>query len=609
MIRRQPVSSSRSGFTLIELVVSMGLFIIAITVALVATVGTNGLLARTEARSVVTEGSRTVVDTVRRVTQNVGVNAVELMKDPTTPTNNIAIRVRGFSTDQKEKVCTFIGLVTTSKVNGEEKYTLSNSGTTIAQMIYPLSDTNVCPALTSATIYQNRLVGLDAKVIGLEFSLLDITCQNCTATQQLRYHLNIQTLSSQSGRSAQSRNPTIDLVTSLPIGLVATAFVTSGAPNGPTIDPITPPGGTVGTSYPNTQLSASGGTTSPPPAYRWSVVAGGLPPGLTLPTGGLISGTPTTGGTFDFTVRVTDAVNITADLPLTIIIAGNALQITTASPLPNATVSVAYSQTLAANGGSGSYTWSNGGLLIPQLSWLSISGGGVLSGTPSSSGGPYTYTAKVTDTVTSTFVTKDFSITINGAALSVTTASLPGGTVSTAYSQTLAATGGTLPYSWSLNPGSTPLPTGLSLSSGGVISGTPSAAATYPFTVKVTDSALASATKALSIVISPAAGFTITTASLPDGTLNTGYSQDVLASGGTTPYTWTLLSGTLPTGLTLSTISNNGRISGTPTASGTFNFTLKVTDTKKGTPLTATKSFTINIGNIGTPGGGIGPGG
>jgi hypothetical protein len=90
----------------------------------------------------------------------------------------------------------------------------------------------------------------------------------------------------------------------------------------------------------------------------------------------------------------------------------------------------------------------------------------------------------------------------SGGQLTVTTSSLPGGTVGTAYSQSLQASGGTGPYTWSLAPGSTPLPNGLSLSSAGTISGTPTTANTFNFTVRVTDSTSATADRGLSIVVS-----------------------------------------------------------------------------------------------------------
>jgi hypothetical protein len=85
--------------------------------------------------------------------------------------------------------------------------------------------------------------------------------------------------------------------------------------------------------------------------------------------------------------------------------------------------------------------------------------------------------------------------------LSITTTSLPNGTVGSAYSQVVQASGGTPSYSWSLVPGQGTLPPGLSLSGGGVITGTPTTAGTSNFTVRVTDAASATAQKALSIVV------------------------------------------------------------------------------------------------------------
>jgi putative Ig domain-containing protein/matrixin/Ig-like domain-containing protein/S-layer family protein len=88
--------------------------------------------------------------------------------------------------------------------------------------------------------------------------------------------------------------------------------------------------------------------------------------------------------------------------------------------------------------------------------------------------------------------------------LAVVTTSLPGGTSGTSYSQTLAASGGTPPYTWALAAGSGPLPSGLSLSGGGVISGTPTTTGTFNFTVQVADTASATAQKALSIAVGQA---------------------------------------------------------------------------------------------------------
>jgi hypothetical protein len=185
------------------------------------------------------------------------------------------------------------------------------------------------------------------------------------------------------------------------------------------------------------------------------------------------------------------------------------------------------------------------------------------------------------------------------ASLSVATASLPVGAPSQAYSQTLAAAGGLPPYSWALAAGSGApaagsgaLPPGLTLSPAGVIGGTIAFNATgvYSFIVQVTDSGGHTATKALSIAIG--AAVTITTSSLPDGVAGVMYSQTLAAGGGTTPYTWSITSGSLPAGLTL---SSAGVVSGTPTAAGSSTFTVQVTDSTPGQPLTSTKSFTLRI--------------
>jgi hypothetical protein len=83
---------------------------------------------------------------------------------------------------------------------------------------------------------------------------------------------------------------------------------------------------------------------------------------------------------------------------------------------------------------------------------------------------------------------------------------------------------------------------------------------------------------------------TITTSSLPYGTLDIPYNQTLTATGGTLPYSWSVISGTLPDGLTLN--SSTGIISGTPAATGDFNFSVQVTD---GILLTAVKQLSVTI--------------
>ena len=255
----------------------------------------------------------------------------------------------------------------------------------------------------------------------------------------------------------------------------------------------------------------------------------------------------------------------------------------TTSSLTNGTVGVAYSQTLTANGGTTPYTWTIASGSLPA--GLTLSASGVISGTPTTAGGPTSVTFKVTD-ASSLTATQSLSITVITPP-SITTNSLPSWTVGVAYSQTLAATGGTAPYTWTITSGT--LPVGLSLSSSGVISGTPTTAGgPTSITFLVTDSASKTANKSLSITINAAPN--IATGSLPNGTVGVAFSQTLSVTGGTSPYTWTITSGSLPTGLS---ISSSGVLSGTPTAAGSpTSVTFKVTDL---TGATATKSLSITI--------------
>lgn len=279
---------------------------------------------------------------------------------------------------------------------------------------------------------------------------------------------------------------------------------TSGATAGvPVILTITLPNGTAGTAY-ATALVAVGGTGT----LTWSLdpTSAPLPAGIILATNGQLSGTPQQNGLFSIKFRVTDGTNpATADLILTLAPAA-APSITTTSPLPNGVINQAYSRTFAATGGTGALSWTITAGTLP--SGLTLSLGGILSGTPAL-GSEGTHPISVTVTDSSTPVaqteTKAFDLTITAAPQppTITTTSLPNGTVNTAYNQSLAATGGTPPYAWSILSGSV---APLSLSAAGVISGTPTAAKTVTFTVRVKDANNLTAQQTLSVTINPAGG-------------------------------------------------------------------------------------------------------
>jgi len=163
------------------------------------------------------------------------------------------------------------------------------------------------------------------------------------------------------------------------------------------------------------------------------------------------------------------------------------------------------------------------------------------------------------------------------APLAVGTTSLPNGEVNTAYSATLAATGGTAPYSWTLAAGT--LPSGITLDkASGALGGMPDAAvAGTPLTFQVSDSSSPAQTTQAQLTLTVVPALTVTTTSLPNGQVGTPYSATLAATGGTAPYTWALTAGTLPAGMTFNNAS--GALGGTPTATVTAALlTFTVTD-------------------------------
>jgi uncharacterized protein (TIGR03437 family) len=254
-----------------------------------------------------------------------------------------------------------------------------------------------------------------------------------------------------------------------------------------TLDNSGVPAGTVGATYAQ-RLAAAGGI----PPYSWQVTSGSLPGGLALDQTGVLHGTPSAAGSFTFQVTVRDSQNGSVAATFTIRIAAAALVITTAS-LPNGKVGDPYTATLAATVGTPPYSWQVTSGSLPA--GLTLDPTGTLHGTPWAAGS-FTFQVTVRDSQQSSGAAT-FTIRIAAAALVITTASLPNGNVGDPYTATLAATGGTPPYTWSVASGA--LPNGLSIDSAGLISGTPATAGTPSVILQVTDSAQATATKAYSV--------------------------------------------------------------------------------------------------------------
>jgi uncharacterized protein (TIGR03437 family) len=333
------------------------------------------------------------------------------------------------------------------------------------------------------------------------------------------------------------------------------------------------PNGTAGMTYGPATMAAAGGSGK----YAWSV--SGAPPGLSMSAAGVLSGTPTAAGPFSVTATVTDTTtNFTASQTYAVAIAFAPL--TLGGPAnaggfaPGMGISAAYT----ATGGKSPYAWSAHGL--PGGLALNVSTG-ALTGAIAQPGN-YSFEIEVTDSQP-----VSASIGVSLFVLGVGITSLPSGTVNVAYTQTLSATGGSPPYTWSVTGGA--LPTGLSLATSGVLTGTPTAAGTLPpagltstFSVSVTSGGV-TVSQALSLTVTPQ----ILPLSIPGGNgttpvLVTGgnvaipYSQTLPAVNGQPPYTWSAIGGSLPSGLSL---NSSGTLSGTPNQAGTFAFSARASDT------------------------------
>ena len=340
--------------------------------------------------------------------------------------------------------------------------------------------------------------------------------------------------------------------------------------------------------------------------YFWPItVTGGIRPYTvkstsTLPDGfsvqdspaGIV-GTPTSPGTYTFYgVEVVDASGANAYAPaytMTVLPAVEPLTVATTS-LPGATVGSAYEQVLTPDGGSGDtptpYAWTVTAGSLPD--GLTLSASGLISGTPKADAvGTATFTAQVTDGSDPVqTATQSLTITV-GAALAATPTVLSDATVDAPYAATLTApTGGIGPDTYLIASGT--LPGGLSLSTGGTISGTPTAAnvGSTAFTVLVTDSSdptqYVLLPESLTVIAPPPDQPSTTVLVLDPTTITSGqdviFDVSVTGSGGVPSGTVTLTDGatvldtcTLYQGATLSDCGINNAPTGTYPVTATYS--------------------------------------
>jgi hypothetical protein len=333
----------------------------------------------------------------------------------------------------------------------------------------------------------------------------------------------------------------------------------------------TPPGATVGTPY-DFSFTLGGD-----PAPTTTVTEGDLPPGLTLGTDGHLSGTPTTAGTYDFTVTA-DKAPSTAFGNYRVTVENSPVSIT-GTP-PSGTVGTAYDFTYTL-GGTASTTVTAGGL--PP--GLTLGADGHLSGTPTADG-PFGFTVTA-DNGNGSTVSREDTITVQADPATIA-GTPPSGTVAATYDFT---------YTLGGHPTTTVtaggLPPGIALGSDGHLSGTPTIGGTYAFTVTA-DNGHSSAVSLRNTITVQGPAPTIS-GTPPSGAVGQAYSFTFTTSGSPAV---TRSAGTLPAGLTL---SPTGKLAGTPTRSGTFPFTVRATasgrSVDRAVSLVITASPSLSIGD------------
>ena len=396
----------------------------------------------------------------------------------------------------------------------------------------------------------------------------------------------------------------------------------SGAPAITTTSPL--PNATLNKPY----ADASNGTVAiaatgyPAPKFYW--VGGSLPPGLGIDENtGAITGTPTgtVTYTYQFDVRAENAGGQdTETFEITVVGPGTPPLITTPS-VPDGTAGQVYRRcqmfnpvtgvctmyatvTIAATGSPAPTFELISGSLPPSLSLNGITG--QITGTiDAGAAGPYTFVVRASNTAGADLQTYTINVG-NGSSAPVFGAvqQIPNATEGVPYmralgrSVTIAVSGSPAP-ACELTATSAPLPAGLTLNADCTITGTPDAgtAGTYNFDVVATNSA-GSATGSFTLVVTAGdVAAAITTASLPDGTLNAPYTDAngnpvFIEATGTAPIVFTQPSGTMPPGLSL---APDGTIAGTPTAAGLYTFVVQANNTVNGAPRQVTRQYTINV--------------
>jgi large repetitive protein len=346
-------------------------------------------------------------------------------------------------------------------------------------------------------------------------------------------------------------------------------------------------------------------------AYRWEITNGGVPPGLSMSSSGLVTGTATAAATTQPWVTVHDLTaaeggpswcggdnHSERQFVFTVVGGGSGggsspppapapqppLQITTAG-LPRATAGTPYTASLGATGG-GSLTWTVSAGSLP--SGLTLGANGVVSGTPAAAG-TFSFTARVGDGAGRS-ASKQLDLLVADKLTASAPADQPW-EVGRPLQVSINARGGTPGYSWKLS-GTLPVKTGFIGDKGNgstsFLQGVPAEAGTFPIALTVTDAAGASTQVTVTLTVAPK--LQIATFAIGRARVGKRYLLALAARGGVGHTSWTLAAGSLPAGVKLN--ATTGVVSGKTRARGRFRFTVLVTDSL-GAKAAMTYSLTV----------------
>ena len=329
------------------------------------------------------------------------------------------------------------------------------------------------------------------------------------------------------------RAPTVKANSTATVTATSTADPTKSASASVTVTavPLTLSGNfiaaQVGLKY-SVALVAGGGAAP----YTFAISSGQLPGELSLgTTSGIVSGTPTTTGTFNFGVNVTDSKSVSGSQTFRI----------TVSPAVVVTVSPATATVQSAGTVSFTATVTNASNLT--VTWSAT------TGTVSSTGlyqAP-TVNANSTATVTATSAadaTKSASSSVTITAIPLTlSGNFVAAEVGSSYSVPLIVGGGTAPYTFAISSGQ--LPAGLALGTSGTVSGTPSATGTFNFGINVTDSKSVAGSQTFQITVSPAVVVTVTPATATVESAKTVSFTAAVTNAWNQSVTWSATTGSI----------------------------------------------------------------